>query len=72
MKSFIFWDITPCSPLIRRFGGPLTTFFHAGFLLGLFFNLFEMIIPSETSDDFQRTTRRFIPEDITRVVVSFL
>jgi hypothetical protein len=48
MKSFIFWDITPCIPLkvIRRFGGTclprllvlLAVCFHAGFLLGLFFD----------------------------------
>jgi hypothetical protein len=45
----IFWDITPCSPLKvnRRFGIECrlhhqalpATFFHAGFLLGLFFDL---------------------------------
>jgi hypothetical protein len=29
MKSSIFWDITPCSPL-------LATCFYAGFLLGFF------------------------------------
>jgi hypothetical protein len=41
MKTSIFWDITPCSPLKdnRRFRGALlATCFHAGFLLGLFFN----------------------------------
>jgi hypothetical protein len=50
-KSIIvFWDITPCSPLKvnRRFGGTyrlhlqgralLATCFHAGFLLGIFFD----------------------------------
>jgi hypothetical protein len=38
MKSSIFWDIRPCSPLKikRRFGG--TCRIHAGFLLGLFFD----------------------------------
>jgi Na+-translocating ferredoxin:NAD+ oxidoreductase RnfD subunit len=30
MKSFIFWDIMPNSPFCYLF--------HAGFLLGLFFN----------------------------------
>jgi hypothetical protein len=42
MKSSIFWDIPPCSPLKvnRRFGGALlATCFHAGFLLGAFFDL---------------------------------
>jgi hypothetical protein len=45
MKITIFWDIPPCSPLKfnRRFGGIysshlLATCFHAGFLLGLFFD----------------------------------
>jgi hypothetical protein len=43
MKSIIFRDTTPCSPLkvSRRFGGSralLTACFHAGFLLGLFFD----------------------------------
>jgi hypothetical protein len=57
MKSTIFWDIMPCSPLKvdQRFRGtyhlhfqgrrisqanraPLATCFHAGFLLGLFFD----------------------------------
>jgi hypothetical protein len=44
MKSTIFMDITPCSPLSvnRRFGGTsriilLATCLHAGFLLNLFF-----------------------------------
>jgi hypothetical protein len=44
MKSSIFGDITPCSPLkvYRCFRGTLqaelATCFHAGFLLGLFFD----------------------------------
>jgi hypothetical protein len=48
IKSTILCDITPCSPLKvnRRFGGTyrlhiqgmLAACFHAGFLLGLFFN----------------------------------
>jgi hypothetical protein len=41
MKSTIFWDITPCIQLKvnRRYGGTvlLAICFHAGFLLGLFF-----------------------------------
>jgi hypothetical protein len=46
IKSTVFWDITPCSPLKvnRRFGGTyslylearLPTNFHAGILLRLF------------------------------------
>jgi hypothetical protein len=42
MKSSVFWDITPCSPLElkRRFLLSLLAIrFHAGFLLGLFFDL---------------------------------
>jgi hypothetical protein len=31
MKSTIFWDVTPCSPL-------KVNLLHAGFLLGLFFD----------------------------------
>jgi hypothetical protein len=44
MKSSVFWDVTPCSPLKanRRFEGKyflqLATCFQAGFLLGLFFD----------------------------------
>jgi hypothetical protein len=43
MKSTIFWDIRPCSPLKvkRRFGGTCGSacrLLHAGFLLGLLFD----------------------------------
>jgi hypothetical protein len=45
MKSTVFWDITPFIPLkvSRRFGGKyrlplLATCFHAGLLLGFFFD----------------------------------
>jgi hypothetical protein len=41
MKSTIFWNITSCSPL-------LATCFHAGFLLGLFFD------PEDGGDMFLR------------------
>jgi hypothetical protein len=37
MKSTIYWDITPCSPLnvnLRESSAAIC--FHAGFLLGLF------------------------------------
>jgi hypothetical protein len=52
MKSTIFWDIMPRSPLKVnwRFGALdlalLATCFHAGFLLGLFFD------PKDGSDMF--------------------
>jgi hypothetical protein len=68
MKSCVFWDITPCSPLKvnRRFVGACrATYFHAGFLLSLFFD------PGDGGDmclrnvGWQRTTRRYIPEDRT-------
>jgi hypothetical protein len=64
VKSTIFWDITMCSPLKvdRRFGGAcrfhlqgrrisgalLSTFFQAGFLLGVFFE------PEDGGDMFLR------------------
>jgi hypothetical protein len=87
MKSSIFWDITPYSPLKvnQRFGGTcrlhlqdrrislarnyreirwqaeLLFFARVGTFLRLFL---EPICSSETSVGFQRTTRRYIPEDI--------
>jgi hypothetical protein len=84
MKSTIFWDIMPCSPLKvnRRFGGIYHLHLQdqrisrarnqhesraVGFLLGYFSTLkMEAIYSSETSVDFQWTTRRYIPEDSTR------
>jgi hypothetical protein len=49
-KNTIFWDITPCSPsnVNRRFGGTVPEM--------------KAIYSSETPVDFQRTTRRYIPE----------
>jgi hypothetical protein len=51
----------------RRFGATYqVSSFHAGFLLGLFLTLkMEVIYASETSIDFQLTTRPYIPEDRT-------
>jgi hypothetical protein len=75
MKSIIFWNITPCSPLRvnRRFGGtyrlhlqaPLATCFHAGFLAYFSTLKMEAICSSEKSVGSQLTTRRYIPEDGT-------
>jgi hypothetical protein len=49
MKVPIFWHITPCSPLkINRRLTLLVICFHAGFLLGLFFD------PEDGSDMFFR------------------
>jgi hypothetical protein len=36
MKSIIFWDVMPCSPLKVSDVGRLATCFHAGILLALF------------------------------------
>jgi hypothetical protein len=50
MESYILWDITPRSPLKvnRRFGALFDTWFHIGFLLGLFFD------PEDGGDMFLR------------------
>jgi hypothetical protein len=50
MKSTIFWDITPCSPLSvnQSESGWQAELFHAGFLLGLFFG------PEDGGDMFLR------------------
>jgi hypothetical protein len=69
-KRFIFWDITPCSPLNgnRSFGGacrlqnplcllPASSWFLAWFILR------PWTCSSETSADFQRTKRHYIAED---------
>jgi hypothetical protein len=62
MKSTIFWDITPRSPLTAL----LATCFHAGFFSAYFSTLeMEDIYSSEMSVDVQRTTKRYIPEDGT-------
>jgi hypothetical protein len=67
LESTIFWDITPCSPLIvnRRFGGTHRLLLARSFLAELTSSTLKMdaISSSETSDDTQRTTRRYIPED---------
>jgi hypothetical protein len=47
MKSTIFWDMTPCS-LLNVDRAQIATCFHAGFLLGLFFD------PEDEGDMFLR------------------
>jgi hypothetical protein len=73
VKTSIFWDITPCSPFTvnRRFKE------HVGSIcLPPAFTLvscraycsnlkMEATCSSKTPVDFQRTTRRYIPEDRT-------
>jgi hypothetical protein len=76
MKSSIFWDITSCSPLKvnRRFGGTYRLHLHEYVLTAfrlISFSAYnstlrmEAICSSETSVDFQRTTRRNISGDRT-------
>jgi hypothetical protein len=61
MKNTPSWDITPCSSLREPSACYLL---HAGFLLGLFFDLYmEATCSSEKMADFQRTKWRYIPED---------
>jgi hypothetical protein len=60
MNSSIFWDITPCSPLsVDRIGLP------SDFTLVSFsaYSALKMDVTYsyETSVDFQRNTRRYIP-----------
>jgi hypothetical protein len=67
---FLFWDITAYKPVRfnRRFGGTYHLFLHgwrvkeAKFFLGFSYTLKMVICSSETSVDFQRTARRYIPE----------
>jgi hypothetical protein len=66
IKSYIFWDIMPCSPLTFQGTCHLHLLLHAGYLLVLFFdpevggNMFlEMIV------DFQQSMQRYVPEGRT-------
>jgi hypothetical protein len=69
MKSSVFLDITPCSP-VKISGRFRVKFllFPACFVLVpwlAYSSAVKMVAacPSETSDDFHRTARRHIPED---------
>jgi hypothetical protein len=53
----MLWDITPCRPL--KVNGPALTMLPCSALT----LKMEAICSSETSGDFQRTTRPYIPED---------
>jgi hypothetical protein len=69
LKSTIFWDITPCSPLKvnRRFGGTYSLHLQ-GRRIRRARNQCEsrwQADSSETPVDTQWTTRRYIPEDGT-------
>jgi hypothetical protein len=63
MMSSVFWDITPCSPLEinRRFGGTFRLLLLPPYSSTV---KVEASCSSETSVDFQLTTRRCIPEGI--------
>jgi hypothetical protein len=73
MKSIMFWDIKPCSPLSfnRRFEGTFCMpparlpflFFFAELISSTL--KMEAIFSSETSVETERTIRRHIPEDDT-------
>jgi hypothetical protein len=62
MKSTIFWDITPCSPLKVKLCLPLAFTLVS---CSAYSSTLKMlaICSSETVIDFQRTTRRYIPEE---------
>jgi hypothetical protein len=79
--STIFWDITPCSPLKvnRRFGETSTPFsgsknkpskIPAWKQAAVLLPKMKAICFFETSVDFLRTKRRYIPEDSTLYIVS--
>jgi hypothetical protein len=62
MKSFTFWDITPCSPLKVCLTPAFTLVSFPAYSSTL---KKEAMCSSETMVDFQWTTRRYIPEDKT-------
>jgi hypothetical protein len=75
-KGSTSWDITPCSPLKVNplFGGTCSLHFQGQIIsqarsqiclipASYWFLAWIILRSSETSVDFQRTTRRYIPED---------
>jgi hypothetical protein len=79
-RGIIFWDITPSPPEVnQRFGGTcnfhiqgssmkqekVTSFMLVVCLAYILTMKLEATCSSETSDDFQRNTRRYIPENRT-------
>jgi hypothetical protein len=70
MKSIIFWDMTPSSPLSfnRRFKGTYRLHLQGRWFFAELISStlkMEAICSFETSGETQRTTRRHIPEDDT-------
>jgi hypothetical protein len=77
MHSSIFWDITPWSPFksqptFRRKQSSATCFTLVSCLACSLALKMEVTYSSEMSVDFQRTTRRYIPEDRTLQKVVFV
>jgi hypothetical protein len=77
MESTIFWDITPCSPLkVKRLFGEIYRLHFQGkppdfplVCCSVYLTLkMEAICFSKISVKFQRTTRRYISEDIITAV----
>jgi hypothetical protein len=62
VKNSILWDITPCSPLKKLF--TISFMLVSCLLYSSTFNK-ETTRSSETSVDFQRTARYYIPKDRT-------
>jgi hypothetical protein len=70
VKGSVFWDITPCSPLrvIRRLGGACRLHLQGREISQARNEKIEATYSSETSVDFQRTTRGYIELLITAAV----
>jgi hypothetical protein len=66
MSSCIYWDTMWCRTLtVNRCYGGKCLLLHAGFFLGLLFDLEGGECSSRMSFDFLETTRRYVPEDRT-------